>query len=285
VSNTGFSIVTPNRDRLSTLQRVIGSWQACRHVSEIIIVDFGSREPIAPGHFASTDKLHIVRVENADCWRIGLAINIGVQLASGERICKLDSDIAIRDDALLSRVDLEGAFYRGRDGTATSNGQACFRKRSWEAVGGYNEWMSGYGFDDTDFYQRLRQSGLTERSFEDGSLEEMPHDPHTRATTDYRSEVISIKLPDPGTRMTFMVSRNTYLAMLRQWSSALRLPFYAGHRTNGVTSITLSDWGDEYRWADTMASYLAVVRLSGTPQNVELLNSLVLRYLNERGGF
>jgi len=47
----------------------------------------------------------------------------------------------------------------------------------------------------------------------------------------------------------------------------------------------LQSFGSDYRWADAVASFLAVVRVSGTPQNVDLLNSLVRQYLSEVGGF
>lgn len=280
-----FSIVTPNRDRLEPLRHVIGSWQSCPDVGEIIVVDFGSHEPIKPAHFPRAEKLRIVRVVNADCWRIGLAINIGVDQAASELICKLDSDILIRDSSMLARLDLEGAFYRGRDGSGISHGQTCFQKQSWSRVGGYNEWLSGYGFDDSDFYQRLRFTGLAERSFEQEALTEIQQTFETRAAAEYHSEMPTLNLTDASTRMCYMQSRNTYLAMLRRWSPALRLPYTQQRGADGISTIVLKGRDGEYRWAEALASYLAVVRLSGTAHNIELLNSLVLKYLSEVGGF
>ena len=250
-----------------------------------MIVDFGSREPIGPAHFASADKLHIVRVANADCWRIGLAINIGVELAASDLICKLDSDIGIRDCSLFDRLDLENAFYRGKAGSGISNGQACFHKQSWSVVGGYNEWLSGYGFDDSDFYQRLRLSGLVERFFDDESLSEITQTTELRAATDYHTELLSLRFADATGRLIYMESRNTYLAMLRRWSAEMRRPYTVQPGATGIDTVVLQSFGSDYRWADAVASFLAVVRVSGTPQNVDLLNSLVRQYLSEVGGF
>jgi hypothetical protein len=280
-----FSIVTANRDRLETLRHVMRSWQTCEHVTEVIVIDFGSSTPVRPEHFESTDKLRIIRVSNADCWRIGLAINLGVDQAANEFICKLDSDVAIRDFTFLSRLDLQGSFYRGRDGSGTSNGQVCFSRRAWSDVGGYNEWLSGWGFDDTDFYQRLRLNGVKECALEQGSLAEIPHSVQTRGATDFHTEFLSLKFPDVSTRLTYMTSRNTYLAMLRRWSAELRVPYASETRPDGTATIELEQMSDEFRWSDALASYLAVVRISGTPHNVNILNSLVERYLSENGGF
>ncbi|MBV8537672.1 MAG: hypothetical protein JO128_18900, partial [Alphaproteobacteria bacterium] len=139
------------------------------------VVDFGSDRPIEPAAFADRRKLKLVRVSGTDEWRISLALNIGIDQASTPAICKLDSDIEIVDAAWLSGVDTQAAFYRGRYDSPVSNGQAIFAKRHWQAVGGYNEWLSGYGFDDSDFYIRLRKSGLEERRIEPGFITERPH--------------------------------------------------------------------------------------------------------------
>lgn len=278
------SVVTPNRNRLSTLLRVIPTWQRCEQVGEIVVVDLGSDRPIALEHFESTQKIRIVRAVNADCWRIGLAINLGVDHASHEAICKLDSDIEIRDGAALAAGELSSAFYRGRAGTSISNGQVLFSRQHWAAVGGYNEWLSGYGYDDSDFYARLRRSGLSERDLAAHCLAEYSHSNETRAATDLRTEFFTLTLPNADARLLYMLSRNTYLGMLRRWSPDLRLPYRRRQLPDGTLLVELEAMSDDYRWADAFASMLAVVRVSGTQDNVNVLNSLVGRHLAEIGG-
>jgi len=278
------SVVTPVRNRLPSLLSSLPSWQRCAQVGEIVVVDLGSAEPIRAQHFSSVDKLKIVRVANADCWRIGLAINIGVDCAAHDGICKLDADIELHGTALSSTLDLASAFYRGRAGTPVSNGQVIFHRSHWRSVGGYNEWLSGYGYDDSDFYTRLRRQGLAERDIEAGWLTEHRHGNEIRAATDLRTEFFTIQCPTADDRLVYMLSRNTYLAMLRRWTPELRTTYRGEELADGTMRVTLDAMADDYRWADGMASMLAVVRVSGIPRQVELLNSLVSRYLAECGG-
>jgi glycosyltransferase involved in cell wall biosynthesis len=282
--STSVSIVTPNRNRLTSLQKVVPSWQHCEQVSEIVVVDFGSQTAITPQHFDSPEKIRVVRVLNADCWRIGLAINLGVDHCRNDTIFKLDSDIEIRDGAALSAHSTDEAFYRGRAGTAVSNGQVLFNRTHWQRVGGYNEWLSSYGYDDSDYYSRLRRSGVAERPLSATLLCEHTHGNEIRAATDLRSEFFNITLSDPDTRLAYMLSRNTYLGILRPWSAELRLRYRSQPVEDATVAIELERFPEEYRWADGMASMLAVVRVSGSQQNVNLLNGLVARYLSETGG-
>jgi glycosyltransferase involved in cell wall biosynthesis len=279
-----FSVVTPNRNRLGTLIEVLPSWQRCEQVAEIVVVDLGSRVPIRFDDFQSASKIKLVRVLNSDCWRIGLAINLGVDQASFDGICKLDSDIELLDGAALASMALDAAFYRGRAGSAVSNGQAVFSKRLWSKVGGYNEWLSGYGFDDSDFYARLRHSGVRERYIGADCLRELQHANESRAATESRMEFFNVDLPSADLRLLHMLSRNTYLGMLRRWSAELRHCYIQRQVADGTIEVELSERSDEYRWADALANMLAVVRLSGTPQNVGLLNNLVAHYLGAIGG-
>jgi len=284
MSGTPFSVVTPNRNRLASLQRVVPSWQRCEAVAEIVIVDFGSDRAITLADFESPRKIRIVRVLNPDCWRIGLAINLGVDHSSTDVICKLDSDMEILEGAAFAASNVSATFYRGRAGTAVSNGQVLFNKQHWARVGGYNEWLSGYGYDDSDYYLRLRHSGVAERDIAPGSLREHTHDNETRAATDLRAEFFTLTLPNADARLLYMLSRNTYLGMMRRWSAELRLPYRTRQVEDGTGAVELERMSDEYRWTDAQASLLAVVRISGTPQNVNLLNGVVARYLSESGG-
>src|SRR5258708_34902499 len=174
-----YSIVTPNRNRLDTLVQVVPSWQAAPLVSEIVIVDFGSDRPMGLADIPDRRKLELVEVGATEEWRIGLAINLGVDHAACDAILKLDSDIEITRPDWLSDLALDGAFYRGRYTTTVSNGQAVFLKRHWQAIGGYNEWLSGYGFDDSGFFMRDPPSGLGERAVAPGVRRALPHSPRS----------------------------------------------------------------------------------------------------------
>lgn len=279
-----FSVVTPNRNRLASLQEVLPSWQAAAPVGEIVVVDFGSERPIELADFSDRRKLRVVRVTGTDEWRIGLALNIGVDHATAPTILKLDSDMEIRDPAWLSTVDTASAFYRGRYGTTVSNGQVVFARQHWAAIGGYHEWLSGYGFDDSDFYIRLRRSGLAERPIAPDFLAEHAHALATRVAPDITTEFFRLAPPDPHARLVFNSSRNTYLAYLRAWAPELRTPYTITPLADGIVGVELTPLGEAYRKTSAFANFLGLVRMAGVQEHVELLGAMVAKFLAEDGG-
>jgi glycosyltransferase involved in cell wall biosynthesis len=279
-----YSVVTPNRNRLANLREVLPSWQAASLVSEIVVVDFGSERPIEPADFADRRKLKLVRVGGTDEWRIGLALNIGIDHATAPLVCKLDSDIEIVNAAWLSTVDTQAAFYRGRYDGPVSNGQAIFAKRHWQAVGGYNEWLSGYGFDDSDFYIRLRKNELAERLIDPGFIAERPHAITSRVSDKITTEFFELAPPDPKARLVFNSSRNTYLAYLRPWTGEQRRSLTVRPLADGVIGVELGPMSEAHRKAAAFANVLGLVRMAGVPEHVELLNAMVARFLAEDGG-
>lgn len=280
-----YSVVTPNRNRLSTLVEVLPSWQAAPLVGEIVIVDFGSEMPIRLADFADARKLKIVRVSNTDEWRIGLAINIGVDHAASGLICKLDSDIEIKRPSWLAEIDPAEAFYRGNFRAGVSNGQVIFAKQHWAAVGGYNEWLAGYGFDDSDFYIRLRRSGVTQRYIDAGVVAERTHSHEMRAGTKLSGEFFEVDLPDPKARLLFTSSRNTYLAYLCKWSAGERMGYTTRPPDDDQTAaVDLHGFSEAYRRTKAFADFLAVVRLWGDQRTVDLQGSMMAKFLSEDGG-
>jgi glycosyltransferase involved in cell wall biosynthesis len=279
-----YAVVTPNRNRLASLREVVPSWQAAPLVSEIVVVDFGSETPIEPADFADRRKLKLVRVSGTDEWRIGLALNIGVDQAGAAAICKLDSDIEIKHADWLSGADTGAAFYRGRYDGPVSNGQAVFAKRHWQAVGGYNEWLSGYGFDDSDFYARLRKSGVAERLIDAAFIVERQHPVESRTAEKITTEFFELAPPDPKARLVFNASRNTYLAYLRAWTPELRRSTTVRPLPGGVIGVELGPMSEAQRKAAAFANLLGLVRMAGVREHVELLNAMVARFLAEDGG-
>lgn len=279
-----YSIVTPNRNRLETLREVLPSWQATPLVSEIVIVDFGSDRPIEPADFASRDKLKLVRVVTTEEWRISLAINLGIDHAASDAILKLDSDIEIRRPECLAELSLDGAFYRGRYTSSVSNGQAAFLKRDWQRIGGYNEWLSGYGFDDSDFYLRMRRQGLEERAIAPDALVERQHSLDSRTAPTITTEFFHLNPPDPKARMVFTASRNTYLAYMCGWSPQMRRRATARPLADNVIGVELASLDDAYRKAAAFANFLGLVRLTGSKEQQDLLAAMIAKFLTEDGG-
>ena len=255
-----FSIVTANRNRLEHLQQAIPSWQECDRITEIIVVDYGSMREISAADFPASSKLIIATVRGTDQWRLGHAVNIGVDLARSENIVKLDSDQMIRDASWLDTIDLTNRFYRGnyRQGKVT-NGEAVFKKADWEKVGGYNEWMSGYAFEDSDFYGRLRRANLAQAEIEARFLAEIPHSDAVRAASDTR-RLYSVQKDNPTASLAFDAYKNLVIGLLRLWRGGDRMQYERRKLEDGRIEVVLSTWPDDYFRFDTVAQMISALR-------------------------
>jgi glycosyltransferase involved in cell wall biosynthesis len=277
-----YSLVTPNRDRLEHLRQTLPSWQESATISEIVVVDFGSAVPIRLGDFDRPDKLRIVRVENTDRWRIGMAINVGVDLARCDYICKFDSDIAIVDEKRLAGLDLTTSFFRGDHRRAVSNGQVVFHRSHWQRIGGYNEWLSGYGFDDMDFYIRLRRSGVAERFLDAGMLKEITHSHTIRAgAANLSDDFFSINIANSEIAIDFQNKRNTCLSYLKRWAPEHRTKYQLTPRDVAHVDVHIPAFPDEYRTLTAFANFLGLCFFKADQKTVEALEGLIRKLITE----
>src|SRR6185312_14632362 len=280
-----FTLVTPNRNRIEHLRQCLLSWQRSKLISDVVVVDYESVEPITYSDFTSAEKLLIVRVTNTDQWRQGHATNIGIDFASSDYIAKFDSDQLIDADWPLALIDLKDTFYRGdfRRGVV-SNGQAIFSKRHWGEIGGYNEWLSGYGFDDTDFYARLRTSGVKEAFLPAGIVSEIPHGNAVRATYDATH---GYQLGSDN-RLGFDQCKNGCMALSHLWRPSYRLNYDLGRLPDGRIEVTLPDWPEDFFRLDKVAQLVAALCYAD-PLDHQKAHALVAEalqpLLDRMGGF
>ncbi len=173
------SIVTGCRNRSAELVRSLPSWiSILGKESEIVIVDWSSETPLAQDPqlnqlmSSSVVPIRVARVEGANEWSISQALNFGFSLASGPLVLKLDTDITLAAEGLLERHPLsvgDAFFYAGDWRRARTENErhlnGCFfiSLERLLASGGFNEHLSGYGWDDSDLYQRLMDSGTERR--------------------------------------------------------------------------------------------------------------------------
>jgi hypothetical protein len=130
----------------------------------------------------------VIRVENQEIFDGAIARNVGARYASRNYLLFVDSDVRI-----IGRLDLfsklnVSSFSRG-DFSATGEhtfGTLLVAKTNFERVNGYNELMSGWGYEDDDLYRRLKELGLRETTFPYLSLEHISHSDSLR--TQFRNE-------------------------------------------------------------------------------------------------
>ena len=191
------SIVIPfrNRDEERLRRAVLSSAESMGSVpGEIIVVDYGSDDVgLARRAVSGVENAQVLRVE-ATTWNKSEALNLGIAFSKSDYILVSDGDlfwprgtISHAFQTMRASIDEFLAFdvrYL-REETPTEllsqgadpqllgkwgdlnprwgDGICLFPKSSWRDVGGYDERLSVYGYEDNDFTRRLRASGLTFR--------------------------------------------------------------------------------------------------------------------------
>jgi hypothetical protein len=225
-SAEGISLITACRNRNANLKRALPSWLACPQITEVVIVDWTSDTPVAEDLAASglTDpRIRVLRVEDEPRWVLGYPFNLGFQSARAARILKADADIVIQPDFFRRNSLRQGAFIAGNWRTAAKdqafvNGFFYIERASLVELGGFNEYITSYGWDDEELYARLCERGLNREEVAGGSITHLPHDDAKR--TDH--EATAADAPAAKTlpnQTAFLIRRNRYIAnIMPAWS-------------------------------------------------------------------
>lgn len=161
-------IVTACMDRNDLLVRVLPSWLALEGVGEVVIVDWSSKESVQKAlaeEYAERGgldpRIRVVTVPSQERWVLSYALNLGVDHMRSRRVLKLDCDTIARPGLVSRHPDAPHAFYTGSWQQARTenelhlNGIMLVRRQDYLDVGGFNEHVVTYGYDDTDLYLRL----------------------------------------------------------------------------------------------------------------------------------
>jgi hypothetical protein len=152
----GLSIVTVVMNRAAHLMVTapkVSRWKGHR---EHLIVDWSSTPPIDPRDLPSDPRIRLLRVEDETRWQLTRAYNFAIAMASFDTILKLDADCWIDSRDSSPPPLMEGGYLRSPLGGGL-NGLFLIRRADFFSVGGFNELLRGYGFDDKDLYQRLEK--------------------------------------------------------------------------------------------------------------------------------
>jgi len=251
------SLVSYVRDRTGYLTRSLPHWRAAPEVAEIVVVDYGSAEPIDPALFEGDRRCRLIRVENAPYWKQSKAENIAIEAAAGPLILKLDVDSYLPPEAIPPLLTLGPCKFITGSYVWSKSGQAVFWKSDWAAVGGYHEFLSGWGHDDHEFYRRLLAAGLERLQFPDGLLHKFEHDDQLR-TAGGVARPRRLVIPDGILRhREFSDARNKIIGYLVPWEEALREVPQRTERGEVGSVIVLEQPGALEAAAVEMASYFA----------------------------
>lgn len=157
---------------------------------EHLIVDWSSREPLRREDLPPDPRLRLLRVEGEARWNLCRAYNFAFARARGELILKLDADAWPTERFDPAAAQLQGlaadpsqqqlcAFGSGPEGR---KGQFLVERCLLAAVGGFNEMLVGYGFDDKDLQARLgMQLGIQPAPIPEAWLAVIAHSDQERA--------------------------------------------------------------------------------------------------------
>ena len=192
MSDKKFTIISACMNRSAMLRVSLQSWIGNPLVSEIIIIDWSSKDPIS---WAETldPRIQVIRIDGQKTFNKSKSLNIGISASSGDFIMQMDVDyilnpyynlvevfqkkITERDFIVCSGWIGEGKGT-GQPFLQPTNGFLCAPKKSLLEAGGYNENLQGWGYDDDDIINKLLKLGLTRRILRLSGGIFIYHNPH-----------------------------------------------------------------------------------------------------------
>lgn len=243
----GVSLVTCAMNRTENLLKALESWLAHSEISEIVIVDWSTKHPIAQSlKEAGVDdpRVRVVRVDDEPRWILSYAFNVGFRSAKFNRILKADADIVLSDSFFDQNnlPDLD-TFIAGNWRTAAAdqvhvNGFFYTSRKALSVVGGFNEFITTYGWDDDDLYSRLETAGFARVDVAAGTIHHLDHSDEERTgeAGDDTSPAKEVIQASPR----FMIQRNRLLCdMMPVWNAEKQLlPFWIKATDRQLTTLT-----------------------------------------------
>jgi len=205
------SIICACKNREESLRISLQSWLCFDQIKEIIIVDWTSDKSIS--HLTKNDdRIKVIRVEKEKYFNLSQPLNLAAKLATGDCILKLDCDYILNPyHSFFENYDIdERSFMSGNHNVKQHefwNGQGYgidlknmhivdiydyvvtythyfkylkgmlfVHRSSFEQIGGFNENIDNYGWEDSDIIHRLELLGLDHKKINyDHSLIHIPH--------------------------------------------------------------------------------------------------------------
>jgi hypothetical protein len=208
------SLICACKNRNEALQIALNSWLLKKEITEIIIVDWSSDEPLAS--FTKLDKrIKVITVQNQKYFNQPQPLNLAASIATGDYILKVDCDYVfspyynffetyqIDENSFVSgkhNIKNYDYFNETTQSFVVDKDKMSFRelveyvnsyspifkyligllfisRQNFEKVGGYNEKLGKYyAYEDDEMFHRLRVLGLNEIKLNfDYNILHIPH--------------------------------------------------------------------------------------------------------------
>ncbi len=241
----GFAIAAACRNRHDALKRSLPSWLLINGISEIVIVDWASSPPLAPivqtilrsSGNPSSPSVRLVRVDDEPEWVLSRAYNLAFNRTHHNVVAKLDCDYIVKPDmfeeheiSAKSPWYYTGFYLNSRDPNEVHlNGALLVRHDHFKEVGGYDERIQTYGYDDEDLYSRLEDLNIERRNV---SYDYIGHISHRDAIRKQSS------VPFPRVQIEF--NKMLVRSCPTKWSRSMRHSEYTTNPKTNSTGLTAS---------------------------------------------
>ena len=175
------SVVCGVMNRTAHLQRALPTWLARDEVLEVLVVDWSSAAPLRADQLPLDARVKIVRVGGQSAWHLTRCCNLGLRLAAGGDVLRLDADVLLGEGFFERHVLEDDRFFYCADRRLARrpddvhlSGVIYARRSLFLDAGGYNERLVRYGCDDDDLVVRMRKIAR-DLPLDYGCLEHVPH--------------------------------------------------------------------------------------------------------------
>lgn len=245
----GVSLVAVCMGRHDTIKKTAPAWLAVNAVDEVILVDWSSDPPLEPivHSLPNSQRINVLRVNNEPSWVLSRAYNLAINSTSYSHVIRTDCDYHIEPNFITAHSVLfdedkdpkseKRSFYAGNYNLARNenevhlNGAVFIRRADFLGIGGYDERIQTYGWDDEDLYNRLADANLTKLDISYDHVSHVEHGNSGRAQTGVKFVTVEIDL------------NSLLLAKLKPWgpqvAGATSSTLYASANPNGASSNSL----------------------------------------------
>ena len=181
------SIVTCCKGRLEHLKRALPTFVE-QVDSEVIVVDYDCPDRTKDWVTSHFPVVRVVTVSDTPILNISRARNLGAKIARAAWLAFCDADQLLTSSFAsdLWAWMVPGTFVRTFRSTPSGPVSRpipllCEAATFW-AVGGYDDAISGWGFEDTELIERLDRCGVRGSLAEEVLVETLPHGNAMRST-------------------------------------------------------------------------------------------------------
>lgn len=187
-----FAVISTCMNREAMLRVSLQSWLCNPLISEIVIVDWSSTAPI---EWASSldSRIRVIRIDGQRYFYRTKALNIGIKACSTDFVMQMDVDyilnpyynlVEVLQKAITDKDFLvcDGWIGEGQgtgwDFLIPTNGFLCTSREALLKIGGYNEALRDWGYEDNDIQVRLASAGLNRKILRLSKTKFIYHNPH-----------------------------------------------------------------------------------------------------------